>query len=89
MDREIHGVMVNEDHSPSDDEEQILEIMKDGRDAGEPWGHATPVFLKEQGVESVDFHIRQLRTAGWIKQVSRGFYRFVDDPREDTNNSNG
>lgn len=86
MDRKVHGVMVNEDHSPSDEEEEILEIMKDGRDRpGEPWGYATPGFLKEQGVDSVDFHLRQLRTAGWIKQVSRGFYKLVEDPREDDN----
>lgn len=75
--------MVNEEHSPSDDEEKILEIMKSGRDEGEPWGYVTPRYLKDQDVESVNFHVRQLRTAGWIKQVSHGFYRFVEDPRED------
>ena len=80
--------MVNVDHDPADDQEEILEIMKEGREEGEPWGHATPRHLREQGVESVDFHLRQLNTAGWIKKITRGFYRFVDDPREDTDDTN-
>lgn len=76
--------MVNEEHEPTDDEEQILTILKDGRDRNEPWGYTTPLHLRTQNVASVDYHLGQLATAGWIKRDVQGFYRFVEDPRETT-----
>lgn len=86
MDMKANGEMVNEDHKPSDEEDEILTIMKDGRGEGEPWGYTTPRYLRDQEIGSVDFHLRRLRDAGWIRKVTRGFYRFVEDPRE-TNTS--
>ena len=78
--------MVNENYEPSPIEEGILDLLKEGREAGEPWGYITPAYIREQleideGNES--FHLRQLASAGWIEKVARGFYRFVEDPRED------
>lgn len=76
--------MVNVDHEPSDAEDQILDVMKDGRERGEPWGYTTPNDLHERGdIPSVDFNLRRLKDAGWITLQSRGFYRFVNDPREE------
>lgn len=78
--------MVNEEYSPSQTEEEILSLLKEGRDEGDPWGYTTPAHIRNQldiseGNES--FHLRQLNNAGWIKKVTRGFYRFIEDPRED------
>lgn len=78
--------MVNESYEPSQTEEEILNLMKEGRNDGEPWGHTTPAHVREeldidQGNES--FHLRQLHNAGWIYRVTRGFYRFAEDPREE------
>lgn len=77
--------MVNPSYEPAPEEEEILELMLAGRDEGEPWGHTTPAHVREstsveKGNES--YHLRQLKSAGWIEKVARGFYRFVDDPRE-------
>lgn len=76
--------MVNEDHDPSDEEEDILAILKDGRDRGEPWGYTTPRYLKNKEIPAVDYHLGQLATAGWVKRIGHGFYQFVEDPRETT-----
>jgi hypothetical protein len=83
--------MVNEEHDPSDGEEKILDILKDGRDEGEPWGYASPRYLRKvtdftEG--NIDFYLRQLKSAGWIKKEVRGLYRYVDDPRENNETEN-
>ena len=77
--------MVNEDYAPSSSEEDILDLLKEGRNKGNPWGYTTPAHVREkldieEGNES--FHLRQLTSAGWIQKVNRGFYKFVEDPRE-------
>lgn len=85
MARALYDEMVNENHQPSDHQEQILKNMKDGRESGGPWGYATPRSLREQtdiNKNNLNFHLRQLATAGWITKVTRGFYRFETDPRE-------
>lgn len=76
--------MVNENYEPGETEEAILELLKEGRDQNEPWGYTTPAHVRQElGIEEGNegFHLRQLRNAGWIEKVSRGFYRFVEDPR--------
>jgi len=78
--------MVNENYSPSATEEAILGLLTEGRNEGDPWGYTTPAHLREElnieeGNES--FYLRQLTNAGWIKKEARGFYRFVEDPREE------
>lgn len=80
--------MVNEDYDPTDEEDRILDVFKEGRDEGEPWGYATPRHLREVTETkkgNVEYYLRQLTSAGWVRKVTRGFYRFVDDPREDNN----
>jgi predicted transcriptional regulator of viral defense system len=60
--------------------------VKDGRDEGGPWGFTTPRHLREEtGIEksTVEYCLRQLTTAGWLEKVTRGFYKFVRDPREE------
>lgn len=78
--------MVNESYQPSEDEERILDLLKEGRNEGAPWGYTTPAHVRQElgiteGNES--FHLGNLSSAGWIEKVSRGFYRFVEDPREE------
>ena len=76
--------MANERHSPSESEERVLEVFKEGRDAGEPWGRANPLYLRERtGMEksTVEYCLRQLTTAGWLRKVAAGLYEFDTDPR--------
>jgi hypothetical protein len=82
----IQPQAVNRDYDPADAEEAILDLMREGRDDGAPWGYTTPAHVREtlnidEGNES--FHLRQLQSAGWIRRVARGFYEFVGDPREE------
>ena len=77
--------VVNENYRPSEKDERVLDALKDGREDGEPWGRANPRWLIDQtGMEksSVEFCLRSLRDAGWIRRIARGCYEFVDDPRE-------
>lgn len=77
--------MVNEDYKPTGKDELILEALKDGRKEGRPWGRANPTWLiqkTELEKGNVEFSLRSLRSAGWIKRTARGLYEFVDDPRE-------
>lgn len=81
--------MVNKNYTPTDNDEKVLEVLKDGRNQGEPWGRANPVWVTEQtGLEkgNAEFSLRSLRDAGWIQRVARGLYEFVEDPREEENN---
>jgi len=78
--------MVNEDFEVSPDCELVLDVFKAGRDDGAPWGYATPRYLiDETGMDkpNVEYYLRRLHDAGWIEKPSRGFYEFVEDPRED------
>lgn len=82
---------MNEAHDPSPHEDRVLEILKVGRDAGDPWGFATPSRdaayhdIPRQRVNEV---IDRLAAAGWIEQETmmsatiRDLYRFGGDPRE-------
>jgi len=79
--------MVNERYEPTEKDEQVLKALKEGRENGEPWGRANPRWLiDETGLEkgNVEFSLRNLRNAGWIRRISRGLYEFVDDPRDRT-----
>ncbi|WP_436936493.1 MarR family transcriptional regulator [Halovenus marina] len=79
--------MVNEKYEPNEREESVLDLFKQGRDSGEPWGRVNPLYLREHSSldkGQVEYALRNLRNAGWIKQVNQGgLYEFVDDPRED------
>jgi DNA-binding IclR family transcriptional regulator len=77
---------VNEAHTPSPSEERALEVLKDGRDEGRPWGRVNPMFLREAAgmkKSTAEYALRQLHTAGWVQKPADGLYEFVDDPRDD------
>lgn len=78
-------IVVNENYDPSEKDEQVLAALKQGRDEGKPWGRANPRWLiDETGMEksNVEFSLRSLTNAGWIRRASRGLYELVDDPRD-------
>lgn len=78
--------MVNENYEPSENDELVLEVLKDGRNHDEPWGRANPRYLiNETGLEksNVEFSLRSLRDAGWVERVARGLYELQEDPREE------
>lgn len=79
--------MVNEKYEPNDREQDILKQFKQGRDSGDPWGRVNPLFLRQNSSldkGQVEYALRNLKNAGWVKQVNQGgLYEFVDDPRED------
>ena len=84
--------VVNENYDPSEKDEQILAALKRGRDANEPWGRANPRWLiDETGLSksNVEFCLRSLTNAGWVRRASRGLYEFVEDPRDETSASGG
>lgn len=78
--------MVNEAYEPNEREETVLEIFKEGRDSKEPWGRVNPLYLRENSAldkGQVEYALRNLKNAGWIRQVNRGgLYELVEDPRE-------
>lgn len=81
--------MVNEGYTPSDGEEEVLEVMKQGRDSGDPWGRVNPLYIRQEtGMEksTVEYYLRQLTTAGWVTKPASGLYEFVEDPREENDN---
>lgn len=69
--------MGNEDYSPSDTEDDVLDVLRD------EW-KANPYLIREQtghGKGAVNTALTRLTSAGWVRQVTRGLYEFVDDPR--------
>ncbi len=76
---------VNENFEPTGDGEMVLDAFKKGRDSNQPWGRHTPVSIHEEtGIAkgNVEFYLRELTNAGWIRRYTRGLYEFVQDPRE-------
>jgi hypothetical protein len=77
--------MVNEEYEPNKREEQVLELFVEGRKEGSPWGRVNPLYVRERtklDKGQVEYALRNLATAGWIRQVNRGgLYEFVEDPR--------
>lgn len=72
-------------------DEELLDILQDGRGSGEPWGYITPGRAQERLREDYDHgvevqYVQQrldyLRSHGHVEKAGRGVYRFVDDPRE-------
>ncbi|WP_265110759.1 helix-turn-helix domain-containing protein [Halosolutus halophilus] len=77
--------MVNENFEPNDRQEAILDVLKEGREEGIPWGYANPKRLEEEldtRRQYINRALQGLIDAGWIEKVNRGLYRFVNDPRE-------
>ena len=71
--------MPNQDYEPDDDdEEQILQVLKDE-------GRANPLRIREQTdirKEYVSRKLDNLVRAGWVRRVTRGLYEFAADPRD-------
>ena len=79
--------MVNESYEPNDREETVLTILKQGKESGQPWGRVNPLYLRENSEldkGQVEYALRNLKTAGWVKQLNRGgLYELVADPRSE------
>ena len=77
--------MVNENFSPSDRQEKLLNVLIDGRDDESPWGYATVKrFTEETDLRKqyVNRELEGLLGAGWVEKPHRGLYRVNEDPRE-------
>ena len=78
--------MVNENYEPTAREETVLQLFKKGRDTDNPWGRINPLYLRENShldKGQVEYALRNLKNAGWIKQLNQGgLYELVADPRE-------
>lgn len=69
--------MVNPEFEPTDEEEAVLDVMR------EEW-RANPYLIRERadlGKGTVNTALTRLTSAGWVRKVTRGLYEFVDDPR--------
>ena len=78
--------MVNENYEPGNNEEAILDVLKEGQNSGNPWGRANPLYLRERtglNKQQVNYALNQLMAAGWVRKVTDGLYELVVDPRED------
>jgi len=70
---------MNEDYTPAENEEEAIEVLKEGR--------ANPKYLKKRtGLtnQQVNYALNQLIAAGWVQKITTGLYELVDDPREDS-----
>ncbi len=78
--------MVNERFNPDERQDAILEVLKRGRNEGQPWGYANPKRLEEEldiRRQYINRSLKGLVDAGWVEKVNRGLYRFVADPRSE------
>lgn len=77
--------VVNETFEPTDRQDRVLDVFKEGRESGGPWGYANPLRIRRETggrKQRVNDALGSLVDAGWIENVNRGLYRFVEDPRE-------
>lgn len=77
---------MNDDYDPSENEERILSLFKQGRDEGDPWGYLSPDMVKrdtEMNDHQINYALNQLIAAGWAERVNKGVYRLRGDPRDD------
>lgn len=77
---------LNDDHDPSPIENRVLEAFKSEQEAtGE--SRMSPAMIRnrlnDEGKQNVNYALKQLTAAGWVKKLSKGIYEFVDDPRTD------
>ena len=79
--------MVNQNYEPNEREEVVLKLFKQGRESNQPWGRLNPLLLRERSdlnKGQVEYALRNLKNAGWIKQLNKGgLYELVEDPRFD------
>lgn len=83
------SMTINEDHVPGDAEERVIRAFKHERDTfGE--NRMTPALIRarldtinnDMSKQNVNYALRQLTAAGWVKKLADGLYEFVDDPRD-------
>lgn len=78
--------MVNENYEPNSREEIVIRLFEQGREADKPWGRLNPLYIRENSdldKGQVEYALRNLSNAGWIRQLNRGgLYEFVADPRD-------
>jgi hypothetical protein len=85
---------VNEEHSPTGAEESVLNTFKNERKTYQS-SRMTPKLIRDRfdqevmigdgdapSKQTVNFALKQLTAAGWVKKVTDGLYEFVEDPRE-------
>lgn len=68
---------VNEEYKPTENDEKVLEVLKGGR--------SNPLYIREESglaKQRVNESLDRLRSAGWVRKVTRGLYELVDDPRD-------
>ena len=69
-------VTVNEDFEPSDRQDEILDLLCEGR--------VTPKLVTDRIDTRREYATRDLQDlvkAGWVHQVTRGLYELVEYPR--------
>jgi len=77
--------MPNEDHEPTERQEQCLRLLKEGRGTAKPWGRVTPNYVTEHTDMRRQYASRalgRLETAGWVRKIASGLYELKTDPRE-------
>lgn len=71
---------VNETYEPTEDQQKILDLMIEGR--------VNPRYLRENledmSKQNIEYHLQQLRSAGWIRRVTRGLYELQYHPDSDS-----
>lgn len=64
----------------------VLQLFKEGRNSGDPWGQVNPLYLREHSdldKGQVEYALRNLKNAGWIDQLNRGgLYELIAEPRD-------
>lgn len=74
---------VNEEYDPTENDEKVLKVLQKGR--------ANPLHIREESglaKQRVNESLERLRSAGWVRKVTRGLYELVNDPRGgNTNNT--
>jgi len=69
---------VNENYEPTEHDEKVLSVLKEGR--------ANPLHIREESdlpKQRINESLERLRSAGWVRKVTRGLYELVEDPRDD------
>jgi hypothetical protein len=84
METDRQAMSLNDNHDPSSVENRVLEAFKDERETtGE--SRMSPAMIRDRldddNKQSVNYALKQLTAAGWVKKLSKGIYEFVDDPR--------
>lgn len=90
MDASVAPMTVNEEHAPGDAEERVLGAFKREREEYDE-SRMSPGLIRrrldEHGEETtkqnVNYALRQLTAAGWVRKIEQGLYEFVKDPRDD------